>query len=883
MPQYSAVIDLSALNGANGFRLDGIDVNDLSGFSVASAGDVNGDGYGDLIIGAWGGNSNAGEAYVVFGAAGGWSPSLTLSALDGSNGFRLDGIDAGDQLGSSVASAGDVNGDGFDDLIVGARFGDGVSAGVDHGETYVVFGAAGGWSAAFDLSTLDGSNGFRLDGIDANDFSGHSVASAGDVNGDGFDDLIVGARNAAPGGDSNAGETYVVFGAAGGWSASLNLATLDGSTGFRLDGIDAGDDSGWSVASAGDVNGDGFDDLIVGAHNGDPGGDSNAGEAYVVFGAADGWSASLDLSTLDGSNGFRLDGIDASDQAGYSVASAGDVNGDGFDDLIVGALTGDPGGDSNAGEIYVVFGAADGWGASFDLSTLNGSNGFRLDGIDVNDFSGNSVASAGDVNGDGFDDLIVAAVGADSFAGESYVIFGAAGGWSASLDLSALNGNNGFRIDGIDGGDRSGQSVAGAGDINGDGFDDLVVGAPYAAAGGDASAGESYIVFGSAPGEAVTRTGTAIANVIYGGTFNDTLSGLGGNDTLYGGGGVDTAVFADSSSLASWHRNADGSWTVVSSDGTDTLTGVEFLDFTDRDVHLTSADTNFSGDGTSDVLFRRTDGIVAAWSVTGTTVNATTFLPAAGADWTPLDIADVGGDGYDDVLWRRDDGTIYAWLMNGPALSGAAALAGVGAEWSFLGAGDFNGDLTDDLAWRRDDGVVYVWTMQANAVQSAGSPAAAPLDFNLEGVGDFNGDGRDDFLWRSSTTGQTVIWEMDGEAIFASGQTSVQVGLDWNVVGVGDTDGDGRDDIILQRVSNGAVRVWTMDGLDVTGSANAGAANPAQWSVRDIGDYNGDGQSDILWQRADGIVYAWFLDGASVIGSGAMAGIGAEWSIIPGG
>jgi len=135
-----------------------------------------------------------------------------------------------------------------------------------------------------DLSTLDGSNGFRLDGIDASDYSGGSVSTAGDVNGDGYDDILVGAWGADPGGDSLAGETYVVFGSGSGFAASLDLDTLDGSNGFRLDGIDADDRSGWSVSTAGDVNGDGFDDILIGANRADPGGDSNAGETYVVFG-----------------------------------------------------------------------------------------------------------------------------------------------------------------------------------------------------------------------------------------------------------------------------------------------------------------------------------------------------------------------------------------------------------------------------------------------------------------------------------------------------------------------------------------------------------------------------------------------------------------------
>jgi len=149
------------------------------------------------------------------------------------------------------------------------------------------------------LSNLDGTNGFRLDGIDAGDQSGRSVASAGDVNGDGFDDLVIGAYDAGPDGKSGAGESYVVFGTDAGFSASLSLAALDGSNGFRLDGIDAGDRSGFSVASAGDVNGDGFDDLVIGAYRASPDGRMEAGETYAVFGAATGFVQSITTGTLE--------------------------------------------------------------------------------------------------------------------------------------------------------------------------------------------------------------------------------------------------------------------------------------------------------------------------------------------------------------------------------------------------------------------------------------------------------------------------------------------------------------------------------------------------------------------------------------------------------
>jgi hypothetical protein len=444
LPTSAAAQDVDLGNlGDRGFRIDGIDVQDYSGRSVSGAGDVNGDGLADLIVGAFvadpGGDSSAGESYVVFG-----KPSNTVVDLAnlGSGGFRIDGIDAGDNSGRSVSGAGDVNGDGLADLIVGAYgadpFGDSAA-----GESYVVFGKSD--STPVDLVNL-GGGGFRIDGIDADDFSGRSVSGAGDVNGDGLADLIVGAYRADPGGDGGAGESYVVFGKA--TTGRVDLANL-GAGGFRIDGIDAYDFSGRSVSGAGDVNGDGLADLIVGADGADPGGDGYGGESYVVFGKAG--SAPVELANL-GSGGFRINGIDAFEHSGRSVSGAGDVNGDGLADLIVGAYGADAGGLFRAGESYVVFGKAD--GTPVDLANL-GAGGFRIDGIDANDSSGYSVSGAGDVNGDGLSDLIVGAFLADadgdSAAGESYVVFGKSG--STPINLSALGAGGGFRIDGINAAD----------------------------------------------------------------------------------------------------------------------------------------------------------------------------------------------------------------------------------------------------------------------------------------------------------------------------------------------------------------------------------------------------------------------------------------------
>ena len=494
---------LAALDGSDGFRIDGIDADDESGRSVSAAGDVNGDGIGDVIIGAPNaGSSSAGESYVVFGTALGFTSSIDLATLDGTDGFVLPGGDAGAFSGASVSTAGDVNGDGIDDLIIGAPgiLGYDQSDGIA-GQSFVVFGSSEGFGSSLDLLALDGSNGFRIEGIDERDGAGSSVAAAGDINGDGIGDVIIGAPGAAGNGNEASGESYVVFGSDSGFPASLDLSDLDGSNGFRIDGIEASDTSGTSVALAGDINGDGFDDVIVGAPFGGPG-IFYAGESYLVFGGQS-FAPSLDLSALDGSNGFQIAGVDNYDRVGISVSGAGDINGDGIDDVIVGA-------DSSsaysfdAGSSYVVFGSSAGFSAILDVSSLDGANGFRIVGTDTGDVAGRSVSAAGDINGDGFDDVIVGAPGGDAggrSSGESYIVFGSNAGFAASIDVSALDGTEGFLIAGVDEYDISGTSVSAAGDINGDGIDDVIIGAPNAGA-DSTGPGASFVLFGFGGGAA---------------------------------------------------------------------------------------------------------------------------------------------------------------------------------------------------------------------------------------------------------------------------------------------------------------------------------------------------------------------------------------------
>ena len=543
------IINLTSLNGRNGFRMNGTEY-DYVGESVSGIGDFNGDGFSDVIVGSRFTNSNgilvSGASYVVFGKASGFDATLDFSALDGSNGFRLNGVAYSDSSGAPISSAGDINGDGFADLLISAPGAD-PNGNYSAGSNYVVFGRAASFDATFDLSSLNGSNGFRLDGAASGDYSS-TARSAGDVNGDGFDDLIVGAYGADPNGNLS-GSSYVIFGKAAGFTASINLSSLDGINGFRLDGVAEYDGFGGSVSNAGDINGDGFADFIISARGADPNGVPEAGSSYVVFGNTAGLNSTLDLSNLDGNNGFRLDGAVSRDYSGLTVRNAGDINGDGFDDLMVGA--GFQFDDFSSGVSYIVFGKASGFDAAMDLSTLNGINGFRIN-VDTDaefTFHEHLMDSAGDVNGDGFDDVIIGALVADpngiNNAGSSYIVFGKASGFDEMLDLSTLDSNSGFRVDGAAASNYAG-AVSGAGDVNGDGFSDLLVGA--------SGANSSYVIFGRNFNGKVTAMGTAKADKLKGsqgvdrivaGDGDDIISGRGGKDVYHAGAGDDTIEIRD--------------------------------------------------------------------------------------------------------------------------------------------------------------------------------------------------------------------------------------------------------------------------------------------------------------------------------------------------
>jgi len=445
---------------------------DYSGDYVSPAGDVNGDGFDDFLIGAYSNEQVAmvsGKVYLIFGKKDGWSQNLSLTEADAS--FINNDLTYY-YCGEGVSGGGDVNGDGFDDILIGCYGGNG-------GVTYLILGKPNNWNNDTDLSAVDAS----FLGENTFDSSGVSVSIIGDVNNDGFDDFIIGALGNDEGG-SNAGQTYLILGKSSGWVLNTSLSDADasfwGETEYNY--------SGTVVSKAGDVNGDGFGDFIIGAEDNDDGG-NDSGQTYLIFGKETGWTMDIDLSNADASFWGESEG-DQSGGGSHSLADAGDVNGDGYDDFLIGANMNSEGG-SYAGQTYLILGKPTGWGMDTDLSNVDCS----FLGENPGDYLGDAVFSAGDVNEDGFDDFLIGADGNDeggNYAGQTYLVLGKSTGWTRDVLVSDVAGAS-YIGEATD--DSSGWAVSGAGDVNNDGADDILIGAFYRSQSA-LWAGKSYLILG---------------------------------------------------------------------------------------------------------------------------------------------------------------------------------------------------------------------------------------------------------------------------------------------------------------------------------------------------------------------------------------------------
>jgi FG-GAP repeat protein len=537
------------------------------GTSVSTAGDLNGDGYADAIVGAPGEDndqSNAGRVYVYFGS---------VSAFATLPGWTAETHQFAASFGGAVATAGDVNGDGFSDLLVGAYTYD--NGQTDEGSAFLYLGSPGDIAPGVPWST---------EGNKADAKFGTSVATAGDVNGDGFSDVLVGAPHYDDG-LADQGKAFLYLGSASG------LATTPVWT---ATGDQAGAYFGNSAATVGDINGDGFSDIMIGAPSHDNGPLADAGAAYLYIGinvglattpawtgqgslASSGFGTSAAAGDVNGdgyadvivgspgySNGSELEGqaslflgspsglalspvwtIESNlyvAEFGSSVATAGDVDGDGYSDVLVGAPTSA----SERGYACLFLGSPSGPGQV---------PAWCVDGPPMLSSSfGLSVATAGDVNGDGYSDVIIGAPydsNGQSLEGRAYLYLGSPSGLSPAPDWSMESNQAGALL---------GNSVATAGDVNGDGYSDVIIGAPYYS-NGETAEGRAFVYLGSASGLASTPAWTmesnspgahfaytvALAGDVNGDGYSDVIMGApdlsdgdsfeGGAFVVFGGGG----------------------------------------------------------------------------------------------------------------------------------------------------------------------------------------------------------------------------------------------------------------------------------------------------------------------------------------------------------
>lgn len=354
--------------------------------SVASAGDVDGDGLDDILVGANNGGQLTGKGYLILGASLGDSSVIDLGLADYSFVEEV----AGDSPGYAVASAGDVDGDGLADILLGAYYSDG--GGWSSGKAYLFLGASLGSERALNLANADyafvGEEGCM---------AGFSVSSAGDLDGDGGDDILVGSIGC--------GTVDVVLASSLGSSPTIDLSLAD----YSFDAETDDDMVGWTATTAGDVDGDGLADLLIGGH----GHDAYAGRAYLVLGANLTSLGRRDLSLSD----YIFDAENAGDFAGSGLSGAGDVDADGLDDILIGAYPNSEGG-AGAGKAYLVLGSSLGDVSTRSLSLAD----YAFVGEAAYDGAGIHVSGAGDVDGDGRDDVLIGAFFSDSAAGRAYVI-----------------------------------------------------------------------------------------------------------------------------------------------------------------------------------------------------------------------------------------------------------------------------------------------------------------------------------------------------------------------------------------------------------------------------------------------------------------------------
>jgi len=764
------------------------------GWSVAAAGDINGDGYADVIVGAYNYYNGAQSQGRVYVYNGSpWGLSTTPS-------WTKVGGQTDAYLGISVSSAGDVNGDGYDDVIVGA---DGYSNGQSgEGRAFVYLGSASG---------LEDSPVWTAEGNKSLAEFGHSVASAGDVNGDGFSDIVVGADQYTND-QSFQGRAYVYHGSPSG---------PETTPAWMVEGAGTRANLGVSVASAGDINGDGYADVVIGA-SGYSNDQSSEGRALLYEGSAAG---------LSSTPSWIVEGDQDSASFGISVASAGDINGDGYADVVIGA-SGYSNGQSHEGRASVYEGSAAG---------LSSTPSWIAEGDQEWAYFGYSVASAGDVNGDGYSEVIVGAPKYDTDQiddGTAFLYEGSASGLTAGAVWATIGNQDS---------EYYGGSVASAGDVNADGYDDVVVGAPFYDV-GEISAGAAFVYHGSATGLPTTPDWTVEGDQDSG-HFGDSVASAG---DVNGDGYADVIVGAYTESDGEgnegraylYHGSPSGltetpSWT-AEGDQIGALYG-----------HSVASAGDVNGDGYGDVIVgadsysagETREGRVFVYHGSPTGLHGT-------PDWTAesnQDLAhfgrsvasagDVNGDGYADVIvgaynfdgGEGQGGGAFVFEGSPSGLEGSPAwTTGSNQEYSQFGisvasAGDTNGDGYSDVIVGQPQygngetaegrALVYLGSAAGLAADPAwtdeSNTATAYFGMSVAPAGDVNGDGFADIVvgaygYYNGEPGEGASFLYLGSASGPSASPDWSVesnvaneSLGYAVAAAGDVNGDGYGDVIV--------------------------------------------------------------------------------------